>query len=412
MTLLPLFIIIPVAASILEYLLKKLRLGSKGIIPLVSSILCVSLSSYVALNHQPEFIIPWISRWGIDFSLGLNDTSTAFIILLSLLFLILNILWFRKQERPLYWRMSLLIQALIFNFVLTQNLAIRVLSWEFIWIPMFMILINTDRKHYSLKFSYLWFFAQILLISGTVIMLGKFEGMYGIAFWLFFIATISRSYLSGKFDPDVSIITTTILPLLPIIFLTNTILPLFPHYVHMNTEVISIFICAIIFIWIMRLAISKAISTIYISNIFVLYSLVLIWLLDPGSKVIQLCIQIIVAKSILNVLLVYHGSKTTNSFNKWVFLVSLMLSFGFGGIIIGIPIAKLLSIWTVTKPSIMITMLCLLFAFFIVTSIKLGRLFNTERTIVSDHLGMEIIKLASVLIIVIGVVKTCFYGGW
>jgi hypothetical protein len=407
MNLLPILILIPVAASIIEYLLTRLKINYDGIVPLVSSISSLGLSIYAILKLQPLFSIPWISRWGINYSLGLNGISNIFIVLLSFVFLMITVLSLNKPKHRTYWYMNLLIQALVFNFILTQDLVVRVISWEFIWIPAFIILINTDRKHYSIKFSNIWFVAQALLISGTIIMIGRFSQIYNFAFWLFLIATLLRSYIraSERFDTEVSLITTVILPLLPIIFLINTILPTFQYQIHANIQPISIFICACIFIWILRLIASRSISTISFSNMFIFSSLIIIWLLIPTVKIMQLCVQIIIAKTVLNVLLIYYGNKTPFSLNKWVFMLSLVLSFGFAGVVIGLPAAKLFSLWNITQHQITVAMFSLFFVLFITTIIKMGALFNSERTkAVPGQKWFEIVKLVTVCIIFLGVV--------
>ena len=407
MNLLPILILIPLAASIIEYLLTRFKINYDGIVPLVSSISSLILSIYAIQDLQPAFSIPWISRWEINYSLGLNGISNIFIVLLSFVFLMITVLSLNKPKHRTYWCMNLLIQGLVFNFILTQDLVIRVLSWEFIWIPAFVILINTDRKHYSIKFSNIWFLAQALLIGGTVIIIGKFSQIYNFAFWLFLTATLLRSYLRApeRFDTEVSLITTVVLPLLPMIFLINTILPMFPYQVHANIQPISIFICACIFVWILRLIASRSIFMISYSNIFIFSGLILIWLLNPTVKIMQLCVQIIIAKTVLNVLLIYYGNRTRFSLNKWIFMLSLVLSFGFAGAVIGLPAVKLFSLWDITQHQITIAMFSLLFILFIVTIIKMGILFDSERPkIVPDKKWLEIVKLATACIIFLGVV--------
>jgi hypothetical protein len=141
------------------------------------------------------------------------------------------------------------------------------------------------------------------------------------------------------------------------------------------------------------------------SNIFIFSCLVLIWLLDPTIKIMQLCVQIIIAKTILNVLLIYYGKRQEFSLNKWVLILSLLLSFGFAGVVIGLPAAKLFSLWDINQHQMTITMFALLFILFVITIIKIGTLFDSERTkVVPGKKWFEIVKLTTATIIFLGVV--------
>ncbi len=403
---LPVFIIIPITACIIEYLFARQKIKYHGLIPLIASLTTTALSIYIIFDTPNNFSLPWITGWGIDFELSLNGISNIFIIICSTAFLVQTILSLNKQRSSLYWCMSLLLQSTIFSFVLTQNLAIRVISWELCWIPIFIIIANTDKGHAAIRFSKIWFIAQTLLICGTIIMIGKFTKIYEAAFWLMLVALIIRTYLnvSSRFKPEVTILINVITPLLPIIFFINTIIPLFNKYIQVNALSVAIFICVISLIWIFKLIVSRAVSAIYTANVAIFSGLILAWLLKPDLKMLQLCVLIVMAKTILNITMTYYGKEQSHPLNKWAFIISVLLSFGFSGPVIGTPILKIISLWSTYKQSIAITMLFLLLTLFTTTVIKIAKLFNTQKALVKHKNWVEIIKLAAVSIIFLGVV--------
>ncbi len=401
---LPVFILVPLVASITEYFVAKLKTKYDGLIPLIASLITTALSVYIAFDTPSSFYIPWIHQWGIDFELALNGVSNIFIALCSVAFLVQIILSLDKQKEPMYWCMNLLLQAAIFSFVLSQNLTFKVISWELCWVPLFIILVNTDKAHAAIKFSKIWFVAQTLLICGTVIMIGKFIKIYEVAFWLMLAALLIRTYLntSIRFKPEVVILVNVIMPLLPILFFVNTIMPNFYRYVSANIIMITIFICVVSSIWIFKLMISKAVSTIYAINIVVFSSLILAWLLKPGFQMLQLCTQIIIAKTVLNIIMTYYGQDDSSLLNKWTFIISLLFSFGFSGVVIGKSMLKILSLWGAYQQTLAIIMLLLVFILFVTTIIKASKLFNNHNSVINKN-WPEIIKLVAVSIIFIGI---------
>lgn len=400
------FILVPLVACIIECFFIKLKAKQEGLIPLIASLTTTVLSIYIAFNTPSNFNLLWIHQWDIDINFYLNGISNIFIIICSVAFLIQTILSFNKQKSNAHWCMNLLLQATLFSFVLTQNLAFRIISWELCWVPIFIMLINTDKGHSAIKFSKIWFIAQTLLVCGTVIMIGKFNRIYEAAFWLMFIALLIRTYLgvSNRFKPETTILINVIMPLLPIIFFINTIIPNFYKYLTANAVIITIFICTICLVWIFKLIVSRSVSAIYAVNISVFSGLILAWLLKPDLQILQLCVQIILAKTILNILITYYGQNTHHLLSKWIFIISLLLSFGFSGVVIGTPMLKILSLWGVYQQVLAITMLALVFILFIVTVIKTSKLFNNQIPSSREENWQELTKLIAVSIIFIGVV--------
>ena len=403
---LPIFILIPLVACIIGYLFTKFKIRSKGSIPLIASLTTTALSIYIAFDTPSNFSIEWIHQWDIDFELSINGVSNIFIAVCSMAFLVQTILSLNKQKSSLYWCMNLLLQAAIFSFVLTQNLAIRVISWELCWVPIFIILVNTEKGHTAIKFSKIWFVAQTLLIGGTIILTGKFNVIYEAAFWCMLIALLIRTYLnvSSSLKPETTILTNVIMPLLPIIFFINTILPNFYEYVKDNSLLIAIFICTVSLIWVFKLITSKAISAIYSVNILVFSGFILVWLLKPELQILQLCVQIIMAKTFLNILMSYYGEDDNSILSKWVFVISILLSFGFSGVIIGIPTLKILSLWGIYQQAIAISILSLISVLFITTIIKTSKLFNNITPVSKEKKWLEIIKLIAVSIIFVSII--------
>jgi len=302
--------------------------------------------------------------------------------------------------------MNLSLQAAIFSFVLTQNLALRIISWELCWVPLFIILINTDQGHLSTKFSKIWFIAQTLLICGSIIIIGKFNKIHEAAFWLMLTALVIRMYLntSKNLGSETTILVNVIVPLLPIVFFINTILPNFHNYIRDNFLIIAILVCTIALFWIFKLMVSKANSSIYTTNVLVFSSFVLIFLLKPELKIIQLCVQMVIAKTILNIIMTHYGHRYTNELKKWVFLIALLLAFGFSGTVIGIPMLKVLSLLNLHQQAIAISVLSLMFVLFIISVTKIAQFFTDKKVTIKENGWPEIIKLVAVLIIFAGVV--------
>ena len=407
MNLLPLLILITLTAALIEYVLTKVKINYEGIIPLISTLTVTMLSIYATANSTPKFSIPWISRWAINYSLALNGISDVFVISLSFIFLMITILCLNRSKHRSYWPMLLITQALVFNFILAQDLVIKVLSWEFIWIPIFIMMVNTDKAHCSKKFSKIWYLTGSLLIMATVIMVGKFSQLYDVAFWIFITATITRCYFvtESKLDTAPSLITKVILPLLPIIFLISTILPMFPDHIKANTISVAIVICIYTFILILKLVMSRSIQMISYSNILIFSGLMFTWLMEPNVKIIQLSLQIIIAKTFINILMVYYGDNTANNINKWVFILVLIMSFGFAGPIIGIPMLQVLSLWDTTNREITIAILALIFLLLVVTAIKTSALFSIrQKALPQKNNWLDLTKLVIVCILFIGII--------
>jgi len=406
MTSLLLFILVPIFACLVQYLFLKLKIKHWVLIPLLSSLITTALSIYVAFDEPTSFKLEWIHQWNMDLELSLNGISNIFIVLCSTAFLLQTILCLNKQKSPLYWCMNLSLQAAIFSFVLTQNLALRIISWELCWVPLFIILINTDQGHLSTKFSKIWFIAQTLLICGSIIIIGKFNKIHEAAFWLMLTALVIRMYLntSKNLGSETTILVNVIVPLLPIVFFINTILPNFHNYIRDNFLIIAILVCTIALFWIFKLMVSKANSSIYTTNVLVFSSFVLIFLLKPELKIIQLCVQMVIAKTILNIIMTHYGHRYTNELKKWVFLIALLLAFGFSGTVIGIPMLKVLSLLNLHQQAIAISVLSLMFVLFIISVTKIAQFFTDKKVTIKENGWPEIIKLVAVLIIFAGVV--------
>lgn len=100
----------------------------------------------------------------------------------------------------------------------------------------------------------------------------------------------------------------------------------------------------------------------------------------------------------------HYGHRYTNELKKWVFLIALLLAFGFSGTVIGIPMLKVLSLLNLHQQAIAISVLSLMFVLFIISVTKIAQFFTDKKVTIKENGWPEIIKLVAVLIIFAGVV--------
>jgi NADH-quinone oxidoreductase subunit M len=119
---------------------------------------------------------PWITRFGIRFSLGMDGISLLLVTLSALLFFISVIVsWREVRERvALFHSMLLLMEAGVIGVFLATDLFLFYLFWELMLIPMFFIIgvWGHGRRVYSaVKFF-------IFTVTGSLLMLLSIIGLY------------------------------------------------------------------------------------------------------------------------------------------------------------------------------------------------------------------------------------------
>jgi NADH-quinone oxidoreductase subunit M len=135
------------------------------------------LKGYAISGRWFVFVdLPWINRFGMRFSLGMDGISLLLVNLSALLFLLSVIVSWRsiRTKVPLFHAMLLVLETGVLGVFLSTDLFLFYLFWEVMLIPMFFLIgvWGHGRRIYSaVKFL-------IFTVTGSLFMLLSIIGLY------------------------------------------------------------------------------------------------------------------------------------------------------------------------------------------------------------------------------------------
>jgi len=397
-------VLVPAVCSLLEFIFGSIWKKSQGTISIAVNVLLTAMT--IAVMYTPGL------------NPAIDNTSSVGLVLVSLIFLFVSIGTIRTiNENKLYYPCLLITEALVIGFLLSQGLTmLKLVLWEAIWIPVFIILITSKEKLLSISFFKVWFLSETLIISSFILYQSKAD--IHIIFWLMmsgvmirmfsfpFDSLIKRSVNTADFS--ISSIIGVILPVLPIFFVIQIMIPNFGGELNFFYDIISWIFISGILAWIIRLAIDTTIDDVVSSQIIIFNSMIGIWLTHPSGNLLFAVFQIIFIKTLINILIVYYGDKTKLNSRSWLFTIPVIMSFGIPGIIIGAPLLHLTSAWYGIDPVICITTLVLFTLCFIYSSIVITPLFISSPKI-KINLRTTLLILLFVFTIIVSLVSNRGY---
>ncbi|MCX6113035.1 MAG: proton-conducting transporter membrane subunit [Proteobacteria bacterium] len=412
-----LLILLPLAGFIIEIIVPRFFKRMEGFSSILFSLLTMCLAFFFCSNFDTnlkgvQFIYkyPWIPGWEINFKLALDGIGCIGIMLISTVFFILSIISKIDKKDYRYYSMIMLLQAFVMGFLVSYDFILKILFWEASWIPIFFLLIISVKKRFALLYSKYWFLSEFLIIVACILLFNNTgvsydlekivqikiggERIFSVIFFFMMAGIMIRAFIF-PFDSflnksiqacehNVSIILGAIMPILPFFFMTSVMLPLFQKEMFNYTNILAIILLISIFICAIKLFIDKKISTIVSTQILLFNAMTFIWLIRPTNNLLQASFEIIVIKALFNIALIYFGRliileyKIKNNFDRWMFVICLILSFGLPGIIMTAPLFTLISSWYGIAPYVSILLMVFLMFIFLYTCINIIPLFNPK----------------------------------
>ncbi|MFH1223937.1 MAG: hypothetical protein V1647_06320 [Pseudomonadota bacterium] len=367
LTFLPLIL---AACSVIEFIIGFLLPRAQGILSIAAGI-----------------IISAMAFMGIFTAV---DTLSIGILLVSLTFTFISVGSIRDHEdNKLYYPCLSAVGALSLGFLISNELILKLILWETVWIPVFIILLLSKERKLSVLFSKLWFLSEALIISSFILMQNKAD--QNLVFWLMISGLLIRIW-AFPFDVlvkktvaqcsfHISSVVGVLLPILPIFFAIQVIQPAFQNELGHFYEIISwVFISGII-VWAIRLAVDANVNTLVSSQIVIFNSIVGLCLTNTSDVFLKAVLEIIFVKTLINILITFYGDETKTNSRTWMFAIPVITAFGIPGIIIGIPLLTLISGWYAVDPAISISILILLMACFAYSSVIITPLFASRHGI-------------------------------
>jgi NADH-quinone oxidoreductase subunit M len=185
---------------------RTLRIGS-----ILSSIAVLFLSMFILLSYDTEmggmqFVrsLPWISSYGISYSVGVDIVSLVIVSMTALLMPLLHIyMW--NYEKKGYWYSMLMLHTGVTGAVLAQDLLLFYLFWETMLVPIFVMIgkYGHDMNRYNAMKIFLMTVLGSMAMLFSILYLG-FEHFDRFSKWSFSLHDLSRI----PFDPQTSLSLT------------------------------------------------------------------------------------------------------------------------------------------------------------------------------------------------------------
>lgn len=123
---------------------------------------------------QPHLMVkvPWISKFHIYYSLGVDGISLPMIILTGLLFFLCIISsWNIAKSPKSYFALLLMLQSSVFGVFMALDFFLFYIYWEVMLLPMFFLIGiwgGENREYAAIKFFLYTFFGSIVMLVGII----------------------------------------------------------------------------------------------------------------------------------------------------------------------------------------------------------------------------------------------------
>ncbi|MBN1114342.1 MAG: hypothetical protein JXA66_03295 [Oligoflexia bacterium] len=447
---LTLLIIIPLLGALFEIVNARYFRIVTGIFSLAMSVLVLCFTVFFVWKFAPSSATPqlldyslWIPDWGISYKLGLDGLNTAGLILVSVIFFVFSILSFRDIKPPLFYIMMMLLESSVIGFILSYDLILKILFWELSWIPVFFILLRMEKQSISLFFSKFWFVSELLLVLACVFMFNKITGTYDLekimktqvtpsgtnkVVFLLFILSIFMRAAVFPFDSwlikslkntnsSSALITGVVVVILPFFFFTHVVSTVFYAELTEYFDILSTVLLVGISVNVVRLFLSRTISTLITTQILLFNSLMMLFLIKPDETILQAFTEVLVIKSMINILIICFGKKlielsrkagssglvTISPFVTWAFVLPVVLSFGIPGLTMAKPVLLVISKWYTKSVFLSSSAAVLVIGAFLLSSLNIAHFFKK-----TDKKPVSLFSYKYVIIISIVVIITAF----
>lgn len=196
-------IIFVVILGILRVSLKVLRLGS-----FVGSLIVLIMVIYLALNFDPNAgvqfndVKPWITSYGITYSVGVDSISMILLLLVSVLMPLLFVsIWDEKRQG--YFYNLLMLQTGVMGTIVSFDLILFYLFWETMLLPIFIMIGKYGygmRQYNAMKIIIMTVLGSMSMLFSIMYLGYVYLQNYG--FWSFALSDLSML----NFEPRTSII--------------------------------------------------------------------------------------------------------------------------------------------------------------------------------------------------------------
>ncbi|PLX84259.1 MAG: NADH-quinone oxidoreductase subunit M [Desulfuromonas sp.] len=147
---------------------------------------------------------PWIGRWGIRYTVGMDGLSLLLVLLSACLLVLSVLISWREIDRhgPLYYALLLLLETGILGVFLALDLVLFYLFWEVMLIPMFLLIgiWGHERRLYAAVKFFLFTLAgsllMLLAILGLYVLHGRQTGD-----WTFALAALQETAVPAGLAP-------------------------------------------------------------------------------------------------------------------------------------------------------------------------------------------------------------------
>lgn len=178
--LLSIFVWTPFVGALLVYICNRILGGGKGVALLSATtsvgLVALLLQDFSLSSGSAQFSeqIVWIRSLGVHYALGMN--GVALILAATIAVLMLLVMFWSKAGDPRLYAHLLLAQGSMFGVLAAQDLVLFYLFWEFMLIPVFLLIslygdtegAASDRVSAAFKFFVYTFVGAVLMLAAIL----------------------------------------------------------------------------------------------------------------------------------------------------------------------------------------------------------------------------------------------------
>jgi len=418
-----------------------------GVLSIAACLCCSILSIWFSYDHyySKELVslkmgLPWIQSMGINLSFGIDPVCAliAPILIISMLYcLLISKLDEEKDSLYFIYMMALMVGAS--GFIISRNIAIKILFWEICWVPIFFIMIGEGKKSIAAHFSIIWFISELMMISGLVLLytqmgqnhqIEKLSALRNsdlnteIIFWLFMSGIVLRSMLLPfnkllakiieELPSSFSSMISVLMPSLSLVFMVQVIIPIFQIQLNTYNIYLSTSLIIIAGINLIGFIKEKTVYSVINAQIIVFTSIMLACLAAIDRTSITGAIEMMTLKLPLNLLIVSCGVMAARhemkikSVYTWIFVSAILLSFGIPGLSLFGPIFKVVGFWNTQQLWLGISICTILAALLVITSFIISKEMDMNNR--SDHALSYPAVITAVIIMIISILAASSYS--
>ena len=179
---------LPLLAIPILFVLRRDRLIRWTSLLATSATLVVAVSLLTHFDkstYHMQFVEthPWITPWGIDYSVGVDGISVVFVVLAALLsVLCVAVSWRAIDTRVKEFHLALLImETSMIGVFVSLNLFLFFMFWELMLIPMFLLIGvwgGPNRVYAAVKFVLFTLAGSVFMLVGIIVLFNNAGGTF------------------------------------------------------------------------------------------------------------------------------------------------------------------------------------------------------------------------------------------